>query len=248
MAQLKKFRLDKMIDKTDNLTTEKKHNLFNLPMRLLLIAKTGQGKSNTLGNFLLKKEGYREDFLPENVFIFSGSVRGDEKLSVIINELDVPKENIFGSFDEEVLTIIYDMLVENFNDKREDGETDPKELNSLIIFDDLAFTDKFKARGSEDTIKKIFMNGRKFLISTIVISQKYSAVGTILRENASGIILGKSSNKQVELVEGDHNYLRQGKKAFMTMVREATEKRFSNLIINFSKPELYFDNDFDAIL
>ena len=64
------------------------------------------------------------------------------------------------------------MLVENFNDKVDAGVKNKKELNSLIIFDDVAYSDKFKAQGKDDTIKKIFMNGRKFLVSTIVISQK----------------------------------------------------------------------------
>ena len=36
-----KFKIDKMIDNTDSFTTEKDHNLFNLPMRVLMIAKTG---------------------------------------------------------------------------------------------------------------------------------------------------------------------------------------------------------------
>tara|TARA_R110002153_G_scaffold42788_1_gene121345 strand:- start:534 stop:1289 length:756 start_codon:yes stop_codon:yes gene_type:complete len=247
MSNLKKFRIDKMIDNSDNLTTKKENNLFDLPMRLLMIAKTGDSKSTTLGNLLLKDEAYKKDFLPENVFVFSGSRNGDKKLDVIIEELEIEDENIFDSFDEEVLNIIYEMLVENFNDKVDAGVKNKKELNSLIIFDDLAYSDKFKAQGKEDTIKKIFMNGRKFLISTIVISQKYSSIGTILRENASGLIIGKASNKQVDLIEADHNYLKGGKKIFKDMFRDATDKPFSKLIINFSKPNLYYDTDFDPV-
>ena len=51
-----RFKIDKMIDNSDNNTTIKDNNLFDLPMRLLFIAKTGDSKSTTLGNYLLKDE------------------------------------------------------------------------------------------------------------------------------------------------------------------------------------------------
>ena len=91
-----KFKIDKMIDNTDSFTTEKDHNLFNLPMRVLMIAKTGDAKSTTLGNMLLKPEGYRDDFEPENIYIFSGSLKGDEKLRIMIQELEIPSSNLFN--------------------------------------------------------------------------------------------------------------------------------------------------------
>tara|TARA_R110000796_G_scaffold6749_1_gene23625 strand:- start:416 stop:1165 length:750 start_codon:yes stop_codon:yes gene_type:complete len=244
---MKKFKIDKMLDKSDNYTTEKDDNLFNLPMRLLMIAKTGDSKSTTLGNLLLKKEGYRTDFTPDKIFVFSASVKGDEKLKIMIEELDIPEENIFNDYDDEVLSVIYDMLVEDYCENIDEGITKPKLLNSLIIFDDLAFNDSMKAQAKESMIKKLFMNGRKYLLSCIVISQKYSSLGTTLRENASGLIIGKASNKQVDLIEADHNYLKGGKKIFKDMFRDTTETPFSKLIINFSKPNLYYNQNFDAI-
>jgi len=245
---MKKFKIDKMIDSTDNLTTEKENNLFNLPMRLLMIAKTGDAKSTTLGNLLLKPEGYKDDFEPENIYIFSGSLDGDEKLRIIVEELEIPKSNLFSGYKGGMLEVIYDLQVDEFNEKREKGIKNPKKLNCLFIFDDLAYSNALNQRGKENQITKIFMNGRKYLISTIVISQKYSSVGTSLRENASGLLLGKCSNKQAELVADDHNYLISGKKAFMKMFRKNTDLPFSKLIINFSKPHLYYDTDFDPIL
>lgn len=242
-----KFRIDKMIDKTDSYTTAKDNNLFDLSMRLLLIAKSGDSKSTTVGNLLLKKEAYRDDFLPEKIFIFSASVLGDEKMRILIEELEIPSQNIFTDYDDDALSVIYDMLVDDYCESIDDGITKPKLLNSLIIFDDLAFGGALKQQKNESMINKIFMNGRKFLISTIVISQKYSSLGTTLRENATGLIIGKASNKQAELIEADHNYLKSGKKAFLKMFRDATEKPFSKLIINFSKPNLYYNTDFEPI-
>jgi len=241
------FKIEKMIDRADSLATKKRGNLFDLPMRLLFVAKTGDSKSTTLGNLLLKEEGYRNDFTAGKIFIFSGSVKGDAKLKTIITELDVPPENVFDGFDKEALEVTYDVMVDDYNELVEDGERDRKLLNSLFVFDDLAFNDSMKASGKENTVRKIFMNGRKFLISCIVISQKYSSVGTVLRENASGLIVGKASNKQVDLIEADHNYLKD-KRSFKEMFREATDPAFGKLIINFSKPGLYFNSELKPLV
>ena len=249
MSKLKKFKIDKMIDRSDSYVTKKGNNLFDLPFRLLMIAKTGDSKSTTLGNLLLKEEGYKKDFLPENVYIFSDkdSLKNDVKMRTIIEELDIEEDNIFEGYDNDVVNIVYEMIVDNFNDRIQEGVTNKKELNSIIIFDDLAYTDAFKGQGKDDAIKKLFMNSRKALCSILVISQKYSSLSTVLRENSSGLIIGKASNKQVELIEADHNYLKAGKRSFMKMFRDATEKPFSKLVINFSKPNLYYNENFDPI-
>ena len=236
-----------MKDDSDNYTTQ--HELFNLPMRLLFIAKTGDAKSTTLGNYLLKDEGYKNNFEPENVYIFSGSLSGDIKMNTIITELDIPIQNTFKKMDNDILNIIYDMLVDNYNENIENGIKDKKKLNSLIVFDDLAFNDTFKDKGKFDGIKRVFFNGRKFLVSCIIISQKYSSISTNLRENASGLVIGKASNKQLDLIEQDHNYLKgkNGKKDFKELFRKTTEEPFSKFIINFSKKHLYFNQDMEPL-
>lgn len=237
-----------MKDVSDNFVT-KKEQIFNLPMRLLIIGKSGDGKSGYLGNLLLRKEFYRDDFLPENIFIFSGSVNGDKKLQTIIDEIEIPETNIFSGYDEDNLEGVYDHLVDEFNDNVDDGVKDKKKLNSIVILDDLAFNNSFKDKGKNDMIRKVYMNGRKYSISIMILSQKYSAVSTSIRENITGLILGKSSNKQLEMVSDDHNYLKgkDGKKRFIDMVKTATDKPFSKFIINFTQPELYQDTDFEPI-
>ena len=241
-----KLQILRLKDNTDSFVKKKKQT-FDLPMRLLLTGKTGMGKTNILSNLLLNdnKEFYRKDFEPENIFIFSNSLRGggDRKLKIIIKELDIPEENLFGKYDEEAVEVIYDMLVDNYNEAIEEKE---KPKHSLLIFDDVSFDGSLKGKEKESQMNRIFMNGRKFLISAIATAQKYSSFGTGLRENASALILGKSSNKQLELIEADHNYLKD-KKMFREMFLDNTKDKHDFLIINFSKPELYFDKDFEPI-
>ena len=239
-----KIQILKLKDNTDSFV-KRKNKTFDLPMRVLLTGKTGMGKTNILSNFLLNdnKEFYRKDFDPENIFIFSNSLEGDNKLKIIIRELDIPDENLFKKYDEEVVEVIYDMLMENYNESIEEGE---KPKHSLMIFDDVSFDGSLKGKEKESQMNRIFMNGRKFLISTLATAQKYSSFGTGLRENASGLLLGKSSNKQLDLIEQDHNYLKN-KKDFRDMYLDNTKDKHDFLVINYSKPELYFTKEFEPI-
>ena len=245
---LKKFKIDKVIDKTDNFTT--KHPLFDLPFRLLFIAKTGDSKSTNLLNYFVKEEGYKNHFEPEQIFIFSGSLDGDFKIKTMIEELEIPIQNTFDNYDNDIVNIIYDMLVERYNENIENGIKDPKKLNSVFIFDDLAYNNSFKSKGKDDAIRRIFFNGRKFLVSILIITQKLSgSLDTSIRENASGIIFGKSSNKQLEILEKDANYLtgKNAKKRFYDMVRKATDEPYSKFIVNYSKKHLYFNENMEEL-
>jgi len=232
----------KMKDKSDNYTIINK-NMFSLPARILIIGRTGAGKSGMLGNLLLRKDALRNYYKPENIFIFSGSLKGDEKLKIIINELDIPDSNLFNTFDEEIGNIIYDEIVENYNEALAD-KTKPE--HTLFIFDDLGFTNKMNKNKKDSLLDRIFCNGRKFLVSTITLNQKITQLSTCAREQASSLILFSSSNKQLELVESDFNYL-DNKKQFLKMIKKHTEDIHDFIIIDISKKNIYFNKEFKPI-
>ena len=172
----------KMKDISDNFTI-KKDDIPSLPMRMLAIGRTGCGKSSiALGNLLLRDEFYRKDFLPENIFIFSGSLSGDIKLRTIIDNLDIPSSNLFDTYDQEAANDIYDILVQNFNEKVNEKM---KPEHSLIIFDDLGYTNLQKTNKKNNILDKILCNGRKYIISTITLNQKLTQLNTNAREQCS---------------------------------------------------------------
>ena len=233
----------KMKDISDSFTI-KKDDIPSLPMRLLAIGRTGCGKSSiALGNLLLRPEFYRNDFLPENIFIFSGSLSGDIKLRTIIDTLDIPSGNLFSSYDQESAHDIYDMLVENFNEKVNDKL---KPEHSLIIFDDLGFTNLQKTNKKHNILDKILCNGRKFLISTITLNQKLTQLNTNAREQCSAVLLWKSTKKQVDLAESTFNYL-SNRNAFFELVRKNTVGQHDFLVMDFQKKEIYRDMEFNPI-
>ena len=227
----------KMKDKSDSYTIKKK-DIFNLPMRLLILGKTGCGKSGLLGNMMLRDDFYRNDFLPENIFIFSGSVKGDMKLKQIIEQLEIPSSNVFDNYDEDAAHVIYDMLVDNFNEKvREKVKPD----QSLFIFDDLGFSNLQRQNKKNDIMSRILCNGRKYLISTITLNQRITQLSRTAREQVSGAIIHKCSNKDLDLVDSDFNYLKD-KKKFKQMFRNNTEGNHDFLVINFSNGKNIYQN------
>lgn len=236
------MKIYKMKDNTDSYTI-KKNKLFDLPMRLLLIGKSGNGKSSFLGNLLLRKDMYRDNYKSENIFLFSGSLNGDAKISTIRSELDIPEENLFDRYNDDEINIVYDMLVDNYNQAIAMKE---KPEHTLIIFDDLSYTNKMKTSKKESALDRLMCNGRKFLISTLVTAQKYSQLNTTARENCSGMILNKCSNKQIELIEADVNFM-DSKRKFMELFKTITDKKFSTFIVNFSNETIYQDSNFDNI-
>tara|TARA_Y100000114_G_scaffold106971_1_gene100282 strand:- start:595 stop:1374 length:780 start_codon:yes stop_codon:yes gene_type:complete len=242
---MKPLEMYKMKDKTDSFTI-KKDRLFDLPMRLLMVGKTGSAKTTKLGNLLLRPEPfYRNDFDPTNIFIFSGSLKGDMKLREIINQLEIPESNTFEKYDDDIGNAIYDMIVDNFNNAIANKE---RPNHTLFVFDDLGFSNmQNQTHKKNDILNRILCNGRKYLISTITLNQRITQVSRNAREQVSGAILHKCSNKDLEMIEGDFNYMKN-KKDFRDLFLKNTEGQFDFLVINFSNgSHIYQDKNFANI-
>ena len=240
-----KYSIYRVIDKAETYYT-KKDVIFDLPMRLLIIGKSQfSGKSNLLVNLLCRDEYYNKDFAGEDIFLISPSIYSDAKLEKLVKVKNIPEENLMESYDEEMITALYDLLEKEYEENVEDGI---KPSNKFIVFDDMSFSGVFKKK-INGIISKIFSNGRHINLSVITTSQKYSDLSTSSRENCSGAIFFNCSNKQLELIEADHNILLDGKKAFMLMFREALEEPHSFLVVNYSNPKesRYLDKNFNPI-
>ena len=104
----KKLKVLKEIDKTDKLVINVSR-LFSVPARLLLIGKSGHGKSNLLVGLLLNKNyGYDKIFDGDRIFLFAPSPYADEKLKIIIEEKSIPDSNVFDEYSDELLLEVYD--------------------------------------------------------------------------------------------------------------------------------------------
>lgn len=240
----KQLEIYKVKDKHEKHYIAKK-NIFNLPMRLLIVGKSQRsGKSNYVVNLLLRQEFYLNDFEGENMFIISPSIKTDLKLKTLIKQKDIPEENLFEEYSEQDLEAIYEFIEDNFNEAVENGE---KPVQSLILFDDMSYSGALKSKRN-GMISKIFSNGRHINCSCIVTAQKYSDINTAARENATGLILFSCSDKQLDLIADDHSYIQ--KKVFKKLFRQNTSAtKHSTFIIAYDNEvkELYLNENYEVI-
>ena len=233
----------KVKDKNDTYYT-KLDDIFDIPMRLLIVGKSQlSGKTNLILNLLLRNEFYRNKYDGENIFLVTNN-KLDNKLKILRKEKDIPDENVMA-FDEEDLEDLYEQLEDEFLD---DVENKKKPSNKLIIFDDVAYSGGLKNK-TAGVISKIVMNGRHANISSIFTTQKFSLVQTGVRSNVTGAILFNTSQKELELIADDYNYL-ENKKEFIKIFRKTTEKKNSFMVVNFTndKPSMYMDSEFKPIV
>jgi NADH dehydrogenase FAD-containing subunit len=78
----------------------------------------------------------------------------------------------------------------------------------------------------------------KFLVSFVSLNQRLTQVSTNVREQASGLMLWSSTNKQLELVESSFSYL-DNKKQFLAMVKKHTQKCHDFIVIDLGKERMY---------
>ncbi len=237
----KNIKIFKMKDSNEKYY-KSKGDLFDMSFRLLIIGKSFlSGKGNFIGNLLLQEDKrlYRNEFEGDNIYIFSGSL--DSKMKTVISELEIPKNNVFNTFDEEVLDALYELIREEFEEAVENKER-PK--HSLIIFDDMSFGGHLKS-SMNGAISKIFCNGRHILLSCILTAQKATDILTVCQENASGLVLFSCSDRQLDYLTDYHNYIGD-KKLFKKTFRKVTNQPHSYMVINYSNPfeKRYLDKDF----
>ena len=237
----------KLRDKTDKYYTTKPV-IFNVPFKLIICGKSQlSGKTSVVANLLLRKKYYRDDFKGENIFIVSPSIHNDNKLKIVIEQLDIPRSNLIETFDEQMLTEIYSMIADEYESAVDDNRT-PE--NYLFVFDDMSFSGVLRGRGgakAHGIVNKMFCNGRHIMLSTILTTQSYVDISTACRENATGMILCSCSNRQLDQIADDHAHINRSE--FKRVFRETTKKKHSFLVINYSNDTemRYLDSNFKPI-
>lgn len=240
----KRLPMFKMKDKNESYH-KKKGLLFDMPYKIALVGRSMlSGKTNSVSNLLMRDEFYKNDIDGENIYIFSPSAKTDYKLKTLIEERDIPQQNVYDSYNEDVIDGLYEVLKDEFNEKVNAKE---RPDHKLFLFDDMTASGDLK-KHTNGAINKIFSNGRHVLINVIVTAQKYSDLPTFARENLSGGMFFAGTDRQLELIMDDHNYM-EDKRQFKKMYRETTKEPHSFLVVNYSNhPDArYMDSDFVPI-
>lgn len=237
------LKIYKMKDKGDSFTIPKKM-IFDIPFRLVIIGKTGCGKTSAIGSLLCLDQFYSKDFRGDNIYIFT-PLENDFKMEQVIKTKKIPNINVYTSLDDDILNALYDKLVEEYKEAVE-GKMKPKP--KLILLDDLSFDGSLRS-GFYNSVSRIFCNGRKHLISIIITSQYVSHILPVCLANISGGIFYNMSDRQLDITTEHYNYL-NSKRDFKNLFRDNVRENHDFMVVNFSNNRetgLYLNKNFEKI-
>lgn len=200
------------------------------PFRLLLVGRSGSGKSMNLVNLMTRPHMYgrldpkdpKTHFF-DLIFLFSPTAEGGDDLA---DHLDLPINRIIT--EEKQFYPVLEHILKTQKDiiERKDLLKSPK---ICLIFDDCQSAEKFLR---SENFTKIFIAGRHYNISVICCGQSWTKFNRVTRLNSSNIMLYPSSGSEVDLLTDEYTPVNSNKKDFKKLVQHATSEPYSFLHIN----------------
>jgi hypothetical protein len=206
-----------------------------LPTRSILLSPSGGGKTILIQNMII--DIYKNCF--NRVYIFSPSIEVDFqswapvkdhiKNDLKLNETE-EEQFYFSEYDEETLSNIINTQRKIIEYQKQNNIT--KLYQILIVIDDFADSAEFSRRSK--LLHSLFTRGRHSQISTIVATQKFTALHPIIRVNASELYVFKLRNRQDLDTFVDEVSAIADKNTILDLYKIATEEAFSFLYVKLT--------------
>ena len=234
----------KPIDLKEHSCKQSKHaHVPTVPLRMILLAPSGSGKTVLLSNLILNI--YRGCF--ERIFVFSPSIDIDKTWEPVkkhqsddMKATEKDKDKLYFCNPEDLERIIDTQhkiikLMKASNRK--------KLFSILIVIDDFA-DDAVFTRQSK-LLHSLYTRGRHNSISTIASTQKFAASHPIIRVNATSLVVYRlRNNRELEIFLEEVSSL-SSKKELLSIYKVATEDEYSFLYVNLAARnvhEMFFKN------
>ena len=214
-----------------------------LPTRSLLVGPSGSGKGILLSNMIL--DIYKDCF--SRIFIFSPSIHVDhtwlpvkEYIRKELKVEDTEEEPIyFSEYDpaqlENIITTQHKII------KYMKDRGDKKLFQILIVIDDFADDEKFSKHSK--LLNQLYIRGRHNMISTITSTQKFRAIGNIIRINITELYIFRLRNHHdLEAFIEEVSALAD-KKTLLDIYNTATKEDYSFLYVKLnskSKNDMFY--------
>ena len=222
----------KPIHLTEYSCKQSKHgHVPKVPLRMVLLAPSGSGKTVLLSNLILNQ--YRGCF--ERIYVFSPSVDLDstwepvKKYQTDVLHADANKNEklYFDSYDPDDLEHVTTAQNKITKQLKQQGR---KKLFSIsVVVDDFADDPKFTRQSK--LLHSLFTRGRHNSISTIVSTQKFASCHPIIRVNSTALIVYRLRNyKELEAFVEEVSGLIT-KKELVEIYKYATEAEYSFLYV-----------------
>ena len=197
--------------------------LPTMPCGILIIGRSGSGKTQCLVNMMTNKNILGDYF--DLIYLFTDTNPDQE----LIADLKLKKKNIIVDFDEEKVKSI---MTKAENTIEQDGFKNATKI--MLLFDDILSNQKFL---KSKTLTKLATANRHYNISYIFCSQYYKKLPPVVRTNARYYIIFPSSMSEVEKIADELTPPQMSKKKFINYLQHATAKKYSFMSINANSEE-----------
>ena len=202
-------------------------HLPKLPVRMIVSGQSGAGKGVTVQNLLLRPQLYRNCF--DRIYYFSASASVDSNL-VALKEFCEDLQDDPCVYDEWIPSTIDEIIDRQAQDIEKRKKMRSKTMpNIAIVCDDFADT-RSAMHGS--TLKKLFLRGRHYYISTFVLTQKYRLLDNSLRINATALLVFRCRSMQDKEAVLHENAALIGYKSLEELYNYATSEPYQFLYID----------------
>ena len=227
------LNLDDIVSNKNKISSEND----DWPFRMLIIAPSGSGKTNTLLHLIDK-------FYPIDKIYLYAKDTDEEKYQYLINKREqagiknLNDPHAFLEYSNDMNDVLEN--INNYNKNRD--------KKVLIIFDDMIAdimrSEKFKA-----IVKELFIRCRKLNISIVFITQSYFRTPKDARLNSTHYILMKMGNKKELKSIGEENSGHLDFNDFLKIYDYCTNEPYSFMMVD-TRPtaRVTFKKNFDKPL
>jgi hypothetical protein len=190
---------------------------------IVCIGGTGKGKTNSVIDFISKKQNAFCDIL-----IYSGSTT-DEPLYQMLKE-KIPETKLFNNIAE------FPQLQEFEDDK---------ENEKLVIFDDFINLNSKEMK----KINEYLTAGRKFGFTIFCLGQNYRSIPKTVSRNAHYFFIYELNDKAtIQNILKNHNIHDVDKELFRQMYHDSTKDKLNFFMIDLKNGSSHLRHNWDKIL
>lgn len=220
----------------------------SLPTRMLVVGASGSGKGVWLSSTIL--DTYRNCF--DAVHVWSPTVLVDSQWDAVKRYISTFQEEdgFHEDFNPDEIELLVDTQKKIIQEQK---RRNMKRLfQMLIVIDDFGSDDSIMRGKAGEILKVLYTKGRHFGISVICSVQKYRMASTVLRSQATGLVIFRSRS-QVDLdaiLEENSALLPGGKKSLFKIYMKAVEEPYSFMVIDLMQkdPKKIFTLKHDSYL
>ena len=201
-----------------------------LPMRSMLVAPSGAGKTVLLTN--MTRDIYKGCF--PRIYIWSPSIQVDNTWKPVKDYIrDHIKPNDkekchFESYDPAELEQVINTQKKVIDYQKEQKHKDLYQI--LIVIDDFADDTNFTRKSQ--LLHQLYIRGRHYMISTITSTQVYKQISPIVRKNMTHLFIYRLRNYgDLEAIVEELSAV-YDKKTLLQIYHEAVDEPYSFLYVN----------------